>query len=398
MNHPLLPPSRIPSSPLRILPLLAWLLAAANTTAPAQTPATAATAAADAGNLETAAPFLTPGRVQGDPLFFVQSDPASPPRATLFQVPSSPPVIRSATLEVTYEAGKDYLWESGSRDLTLPAGSRIPFKTLAALHPAPNTPNSYSAARDGRSWMLFGEGRFFHDLQCAAFYPTAAAWDGPVPAPAPDSQLAAIRKKLIDRQPLKLVTLGDSISTGANASASADAPPRQFGYHELVCAGLQKEFGSVVSGKNLSVGGMDSVWGGTRVPAVLAELPDIVLLAFGMNDASAKRTPEEFLRVTRDITDRLQTARPGCVVILISPMTANPEWSHASPDLYPAYAEVLKSRTGPDCALADVTSIWTSILTKKPYLSLSGNGLNHPNDFGHRLYADTILSTFGRRP
>ncbi|MBX7074950.1 MAG: hypothetical protein K1X71_17550 [Pirellulales bacterium] len=25
-------------------------------------------------------------------------------------------------------------------------------------------------------------------------------------------------------------------------------------------------------------------------------------------------------------------------------------------------------------------------------LDLTGNGLNHPNDFGHRLYAQTILA------
>ena len=31
------------------------------------------------------------------------------------------------------------------------------------------------------------------------------------------------------------------------------------------------------------------------------------------------------------------------------------------------------------------------MVRKSPY-DLTGNGINHPNDFGHRLYAHTILS------
>jgi hypothetical protein len=28
-------------------------------------------------------------------------------------------------------------------------------------------------------------------------------------------------------------------------------------------------------------------------------------------------------------------------------------------------------------------------------MDISGNGLNHPNDYGHRIYADVILKTIG---
>lgn len=339
--------------------------------------------------------FFTGKTIPSDPLFFVQAEGEPAAKALLFQVPEIPPVIRSSTLEVTYEAGKDFDWKPGTREITLLAGSRIPFKTTAALHPAANTPNSYKEFRGGSSWMLYGEGRFFHDLQCVASYPATAAWTGPVPAPAPAEQLDTLRQKLRSGNPVKLVTLGDSISTGANASGSADAPPRQPGYPDLVADGLEQRFGAKVPRKNLSVGGMDSAWGSTQIPAVLAETPDVVLLAFGMNDASGRRTPEEFSRITLEITDRIQTARPGCAVILISSMTANPEWSYSAPELYPAYAAALKKLTGPGRALADVTETWTAAVTQKNYLSLSGNGLNHPNDFGHRLYAETVLAVIG---
>jgi hypothetical protein len=45
--------------------------------------------------------------------------------------------------------------------------------------------------------------------------------------------------------------------------------------------------------------------------------------------------------------------------------------------------------------MANVTATWTAILTRKNDLDLSGNGLNHPNDFGHRIYADVILAVIG---
>ena len=340
-------------------------------------------------------PFHIPGKIEGDPLFFVQPEGETMARAVLIHLPEEIPVIRSSTLEITYEPGKDFTWQPGSREILLTAGSRIPFKTAAELHPAPDSPQSYRACRDGKSWMLYGEGRFFHDLQSVASYSTKASWQGPVPVAAPLEHLLHFRGKLLTGKPVKLVTLGDSISTGANASGSVGAPPMQAGYPDLVADGIAQRFGVMVGRKNLSVSGMDSAWGLTQIPTVLAELPDVVLLAFGMNDASGRRTTEEFVKIMQELTHRIQTARPGCAVILVSPMTANPEWTHAQPEMYPAYAAGLKTLTGPERALADVTAVWLGVLQQKSYLCLSGNGLNHPNDFGHRLYAEVVLETIG---
>jgi hypothetical protein len=39
-----------------------------------------------------------------------------------------------------------------------------------------------------------------------------------------------------------------------------------------------------------------------------------------------------------------------------------------------------------------MTSIWTEFLERKHDWDLTGNGVNHPNDFGHRVYAQ-VLST-----
>ena len=47
-------------------------------------------------------------------------------------------------------------------------------------------------------------------------------------------------------------------------------------------------------------------------------------------------------------------------------------------------------------ALADLTSVWTELLKHKRDWDLTGNGVNHPNDFGHRLYAQVLSALLVR--
>jgi hypothetical protein len=41
---------------------------------------------------------------------------------------------------------------------------------------------------------------------------------------------------------------------------------------------------------------------------------------------------------------------------------------------------------------ADVTDAWDFVRKNKSYYDLTGNGLNHPNDFGHRVIANVVIS------
>ena len=41
--------------------------------------------------------------------------------------------------------------------------------------------------------------------------------------------------------------------------------------------------------------------------------------------------------------------------------------------------------------MADLTTLWGELLERKRDCDLTGNGVNHPNDFGHRVYAQAIL-------
>ena len=325
--------------------------------------------------------------MQGDPLFFMQEAGQQLASARLLFVPKAIPRLMKATGEVTYEAGRDFTWQPGGREIVLTPKSRIPFRTQVLL--PPGSPDSIAASRDGKKHLLYGEGHFFHDQQVIAAYEPAESWTGPVPAAA-TTGLARTRA----RQPVKVVMLGDSISTGANASGVVGAPPGLMGYPDLVVDGLSQRFGAPVTLTNLSVGGMNAPWGVGQMTAAIAEKPDLFLIAFGMNDASGRCSPSKYRKDTARMASVMQAARPDCDVICIATMTANPDWQFAAPDLYPAYRDQLLTLRKRGVAVADVTSVWSWIVARKKFLDLAGNGVNHPNDFGHRLYADVILALF----
>lgn len=333
-------------------------------------------------------------QVAGDPHFFVRREGMSVAMARTILVPRAVPRLQRADGGAEFAAGVDYEWVPGTRLLVLTPGSRIPWRNEAELLPPPGTPDSIMGSRDGKRHLLYGEGHFFHDQQVLATYEPGEAWSGPVPN-ADTAGLARTLSRLRARQPVKVVLLGDSISTGANASGTVDAPPRLPAYHDQVVAGLRQRFGGPITLCNLSVGGMSAPWGVEQLPRAIAEAPDLFIIAFGMNDASGRCTPGAFGALVDRMRREVQAARPQCDVIVVSTMTANPEWCFAAPALYPAYRTVLLGLRQPGVAVADVTTIWSWLAARKHYLDLSGNGVNHPNDFGHRVYAETILALFG---
>ena len=73
-------------------------------------------------------------------------------------------------------------------------------------------------------------------------------------------------------------------------------------------------------------------------------------------------------------------------------MLGNDEWIHTPREMFNRYRDELKSLVSPGVALVDMTAVWEEQLRSKEMFDLTGNGLNHPNDFGHRLYAQSVLA------
>lgn len=341
-----------------------------------------------ASTAPAAPPFWRGERVDRETVFFIQNE--GQPSAPLLFAPTAIERVTSADGRVEYLPETDYSWCPGTRMISLPPTSRIPYKTAAEMTPLPGAVQGIEFARDGEHLLFFSEGHVFHDRQIDVTYQHQDHWDGFVPQYAGD-QLPRTLARLSARQPLKLVVLGDSISEGYNASAFTLAPPCQLPYAWLVGAGLEAHYGSPVTITNFSVAGTDSLWARSRVDAVIAEDPDLVILAYGMNDVSYGVSPETFQQQIAEIISNISARCPLTEFILVATMTGNSAWTGSNPCQYPLLRDALASLTKTGIILADMTSLWTDLLKHKRFADLTGNGVNHPNDFGHRLYRDALL-------
>jgi acyl-CoA thioesterase-1 len=110
-----------------------------------------------------------------------------------------------------------------------------------------------------------------------------------------------------------------------------------------------------------------------------------------MNDVGG-RDPKAFRANIESMLRRIREASPTTEVILVAPMTGNPDWMATPPEMFPLYRDALASLEGPGVILADLTSIWLRLMERKRHIDLTGNGVNHPNDYGHRVYAQAILA------
>ena len=334
-------------------------------------------------------PFWRGEVMAGESVLFLRDEATGEARASVLFPIRAIRSVRSSSGEATYEEGRDYTWKPGSREIVVPVGSRIVVSRPGDLRrPAKSQPFQLTH-RDGDGEIRFGGKLEYHDLQTVITYEHAPGlWTAPAPEFDPGA-LPRTLGKLRDREPLRVVVLGDSISTGCNASGWAGGKPFQPAYPDLVRRMLQRRYRGPVNVTNLSVGGMDSAWGLTMVGKVVEARPDLVLLAFGMNDASGRPAADFGAKIAATI-DAIRAKRPEAEFILVATMVGNPDWVALKPELFPRYRDALANLRGPGVALADVTTVWGEFLRLKRDCDQTGNGVNHPNDFGHRVYAQVI--------
>lgn len=309
--------------------------------------------------------------ISGESIAFI-GPAGQPASARLLFTPIHIHAVTDATGEMVFAAGRDYALTPGGA-LTRPVGSRMPIATV-------------------EDWA--GGGLTFARLVNVT-YEHADRLDGWRPPLDPGS-LPRTTALLTNGEPVTIVVLGDSISEGYDASGFHRVRPFQPGYTGLVVEGLRERSRSAVRLHNLAVAGSTAADGVWRTDAAIAagplaeEGPDLVIVAFGMNDA-CYADGGEFAANVGAILDRVRRTRPGVEFLLVSPMLPTSACTWVEPERFARYAEALRRMTGPGVALADVTWLWARLLERKDQFSLSGNGLNHPNDYGHRLYAQAVL-------
>ncbi len=333
-------------------------------------------------------PFWRSDVMHGESVLFV-GEGDDRPKASLLFAPTRIVSVCDSAGKIVYEEGRDYVFQPGTKEIVLPPGSRIVNKKPEDLRrPAGSQPYRLTH-RDGNGEILFGASHEYHDMQtCVTYAHDPDAWKGYAPSFAGD-RLPRTVEKLGAKRPLEIVVFGDSISTGCNASGWSGTPPFQPAYYDLLAMNLQSVYGGKASVRNFSVGGMDTEWGAANIGKVIEAKPDLVILAFGMND-SAGRSVESYQANTRAMVESVKKALPEAEIILVATMLGNKDWTVLKQESFPAFRDALAGLCGSGVALADMTSVWAEMLKYKQDRDLTGNGVNHPNDFGHRVYAQVL--------
>jgi acyl-CoA thioesterase I len=317
---------------------------------------------------------ISPSEFQcGESLVLVSENPVS--------LAFAPILSRSFTLRSTYrdglpqtihyEPGRDYLLEA-SGQIRRARNSRIPDFSTNILY----------GKEDFRHDQFpgFGNGAFF----VYADYFHRETWMAPIPQPELSAtRLPMTRQKLLSGKKVRLVAFGDSITAGGDASEPS------LIYWERWADSLRKQYPkAAIESLNGATGGDSTVQGLQRLQEkVLRHQPDLVLVAFGMNDHNREGYGVPLQAFTENLgtlVDRIQAA--GAEVVLVSAFPPNPKWHFGSHNMA-AYANATKQvAREKHCALADVYPLWTSCAAHKKPEDLLGNNINHPNDFGHYLY------------
>lgn len=295
--------------------------------------------------------------------------------------------VRSANLEILYEEGKDYIIKDGK--LILPETTSIPFMEYEEVFMKEHLPNKCFAYPDG--YLLFSEGHFFHDRQIAVTYRCKkGAWQGYIPTYKGDILHKTI-KRLTEDKSLKVVLFGDSISAGCNASSLYTVNPFQPKFGDLFAENLRRVYGANVVLKNPSVGGKDSVWAMDVLDEkVIAENPDLVIIAFGMNGG---HSPEVFESHIKNMVDRIKAANPETDIILVATSTPNPLLTDARAKFWTyqyLYGEMLRKFESDGIALLDIGALQKELHKNKRFIDTTGNNVNHPNDFFIRIHAQAL--------
>ena len=313
--------------------------------------------------------------------------------------------VCNPTLELEYEPGRDFLHRPGRCEIVIPPDSRIPFLTDDDLHPAGDEvkfhpdPDAIAVrgSVDGRN-MRFHAGNYFARHQVEVDY-IAKIIDFEVdPALRCADKLPRFRSRLADKSggDLVLTLIGDSISAGFNATKFVNSPPYQPPYAELVRQQLELRRGAPVKLHNRAIDGTGCRSAEKIRDEYEGDAPDLLMIAYGMNDFAGSLAPEVFIATLDKIISSCRQKNPHTEYLLISSMNGNPTWQLTVPGKDAVYSEEMRKYAqsqDASVALVDNFKFWRQQQKQKSYYDITGNGVNHPNDYGHRFQASAVLNT-----
>jgi len=203
-------------------------------------------------------------------------------------------------------------------------------------------------------------------------------------------RLATVLARLRSGQDVTIVCWGDSVTVGGDSSST------ETSYVGLFESKLKERFGDAnLKVINAGIGGSNTR---RRFPdfqkEVLDYKPDLVTLEFvndmGMDDAEMSERYPKILKSIRDA---------GAELLIVTPHFTRPDWmglpNGRGGDPRSAVAFLKRFARENNVPLADASKRWEQLEFQGiPYETLLKNGINHPNDRGHRIFAEELMRYF----
>jgi lysophospholipase L1-like esterase len=329
-------------------------------------------------------------------------------------VPNSLRIIVPGQERRFFHSPADFIMDDRWGAFEVPAGSslKIGTKVLLRYQASLRRIDSLVLTRDGEFRVIRGEpscdcpmppelsdgdgllANIYRPFQSEAVLPAHVYVPSPDPVPPPPlvhpERLEPVLRKLRSGDEVTIVCWGDSVTVGGDASTPEKS------YVGLFKTMLAERFPDArIEVINAGIGGSNTR---SRFPQFQAEVldhqPDLVTLEF-VNDMG---TPDDELASRYpQILERVREA--GAELLLITPHFTRPDWmglkDARGKDPRTAVAFLRRFSREHQVPLADASRRWEQLEHLGiPYETLLRNGINHPDDRGHRIFAEELMRYF----
>ncbi len=336
---------------------------------------------------QTTTPFWDNNLVIAEPLVFTETNEAQ----LFYKEGVKILAITTADMKQKYKEGVDYTYTADGKVTRIANGGMI------------STTQAFLDAANG-----WGSSVEFFSKQVYVTYIHTDEFDSASKPVYKGSKLPKTIAKLQNKEKVKIVFTGDSITNGGDSSYAHNVAPYQRTWNLMLIDSLREAYDNpnvvgitqAYSGAN-SMQALFTSWGEyspiNEVKAAAGSDTDLLVIGYGMNDIPAGLTPADTIANINAIADAVRKSNPDLEVLVISTMLPyNDKMNDATGRLYPTAFKNAFDKTG--SAVADMTSIHEILLERKDYYSMSGNGINHPNDFLIRIYTQVLNATLIEDP
>lgn len=338
--------------------------------------------------------------------------------AKLYYTPTKIFSVQDQKLAKTYVEGTDYVVDKENKRLVIPQGSSIPTlyeKADAGINPPegftltnglPNSTDLYTVWNLGPGPFVYTESAYFYGKYLSISYAyDIEDSDTSIFAKYDATSLSSVRSKLENGEDISLVAVGDSITAGCSSTGdNLHVAPNTPCYVNQIKGELERLYDVTVNLTNIGLGGSESKYplsgeGSAALGRAKAAVPDLCVIAYGMNDSTAQPdvvTSSAFDDNIRRIINEIKQASPACEFILVNSFPCNPLYEREA-GVFDGYLKKLNAIAKEDedghTVVVDMQKVGKYYMQTKKYCEISSSNVNHPNDFLHRVYAMNIVST-----